>query len=88
MHPADGGNWAWVRPTDDGSVLRICTSEGSLDSDPEVADWYLGRYNVDEDGCVECDEFMTLADALAFAPRIPSPLNHIGEVQRLPCGKL
>jgi hypothetical protein len=78
-----GGCYTWWHPTDDASVLWICTVENSLDGDPDIAEWYVGRHSQDDGGFIQCSDFLTLADALALAPRIPSPVRRVdsGEVQ-------
>jgi hypothetical protein len=56
------------------------TVEYSLYGDPLVDEWYAGRH---ADGSfVECNEAMTLAEALMVVERIPSPITPDGEVQK------
>ena len=76
-----GGCYTWFRPTDDGSVLWICTYDNALEGDPDAAEWYVGRHSDINGGFVQCDDFLPLADALALAPRIASPKGRDGEVQ-------
>jgi hypothetical protein len=75
---AGGGNWMWVKSAADGSRLCVCTLEGSIDGEPEVAEWYAGRQS--EDGFVECNEALTLADAIEIVERLPSPITPGGQI--------
>lgn len=78
--PSGGGSWTWSRPTPDGSAIWICTIEQSIDGEPEEREWYVGRHS--EGGRVACSDVLTLAEALALAERIPSPLTAEGGVQK------
>ena len=70
-----GGCETWMREIGDGTMVWICTQDQGLHADPAAHEWLLGRYSVDElGGWVGCDDALTLADALALASRIPSPL--------------
>jgi hypothetical protein len=77
---AGGGNWWWSRPTADGSTLCVCTVEYSLHGDPLVDEWYAGRHA--NGSFVECNEAMTLAEALMVVERIPSPITPDGVIQK------
>ena len=77
---AGGGNWWWSKPTADGSTLCVCTVEYSLHGDPLVDEWYAGRHA--NGSFVECNEAMTLAEALMVVERIPSPITPDGEIQK------
>jgi len=70
------GEWGWIRPTADGSVLRICTWDGQLGTDPDEPDeteWYVGRFDDASARHKHCEDYLSLADAIALAPRIPTP---------------
>ncbi|HTI78963.1 MAG TPA: hypothetical protein VL614_00780 [Acetobacteraceae bacterium] len=71
--PTGGGCWAWMRATNDGSTLWICTIDNGLDGDVEKPDWYIGRHSDVDTGFVQCDDVLTLGDALALAPRLETP---------------
>jgi hypothetical protein len=71
----DGDFRVWRRPTDDGTELRICTTDYELDGDPGAKQWLVSRHS-DSDSSVACDEAMTLVRAAAVAELIPSPLTH------------
>lgn len=80
-HSTGGGCWTWMRQTDDGSMLWICTYDNALCGDPDTAEWYVGRHSDINGGFVQCEDFLTLAEALAIAPRVASPKGQDGEVQ-------
>jgi len=71
---AGGGNWMWSKSIADGSRLCICTVEHSIDGEPEVAEWYIGRHS-DDATFVECNEAMNLADAITLVEHLPSPVT-------------
>jgi hypothetical protein len=76
-----GGCWTWARPTDDGSVLWICTYDNALEGDPLAVEWYIGRHSDVDAGFVQCFDLFTLAHALALAPRLGSPKALGAELQ-------
>lgn len=70
-----GGCMAWQRVLDDGSFISICIDGCELGewSDRDKAEWCLGRYDGEDCGFVDCDEPLTLLDALSLAERLPKP---------------